>query len=65
MTRTGAGKSSIMTALFRLVEISSGSIVIDSEDISKLGLTDVRKGIAIIPQDATLCELCCIPPDSM
>lgn len=45
-----------MTALFRLVEISSGSIVIDGEDISKLGLADVRQGLAIIPQDATLCE---------
>lgn len=46
-----------MTALFRLVEIMSGSIVIDGVDISKLGLTDVRSGLAIIPQDATLCKL--------
>ncbi|KAI0035413.1 ABC transporter [Vararia minispora EC-137] len=52
--RTGAGKSSIMTALFRIVELVSGQIEIDGVDISKIGLVDLRKGLAIIPQDATL-----------
>jgi ABC-type multidrug transport system fused ATPase/permease subunit len=52
---TGAGKSSIMVALFRIVELVSGSISIDDVDISKLGLNDVRNAIAIIPQDSTLC----------
>ncbi|KAF8273331.1 P-loop containing nucleoside triphosphate hydrolase protein [Lactarius quietus] len=52
--RTGAGKSSIMVALFRIVELVSGSISIDGVDISKLGLNDVRKAISIIPQDSTL-----------
>lgn len=51
LSRTGAGKSSIMTALYRLVELTSGSIVIDGVDISKVGLTDLRRGLAIIPQD--------------
>ncbi|KAN0113413.1 ABC transporter [Russula decolorans] len=52
--RTGAGKSSIMVALFRLVELVSGSISIDGIDISKIGLDDVRNAVSIIPQDATL-----------
>lgn len=52
--RTGAGKSTIMSALYRLNEVSSGSIVIDGIDISKLGLYDLRKRLSIIPQDPVL-----------
>ena len=48
------GKSSLTVALFRLVEIESGSIVLDGVDLGNLGLADVRgrsNGMAIIPQD--------------
>lgn len=52
--RTGAGKSSIMAALFRMVELRSGSIWIDGLDVSTLGLYDLRSSVAIIPQDPQL-----------
>lgn len=52
--RTGAGKSTIMSALYRLTELRSGKITIDDIDISTLGLYDLRKKLAIIPQDPVL-----------
>lgn len=52
--RTGAGKSSIMTALYRLAELSSGEILIDGINISDLGLFDLRSSLSIIPQDPVL-----------
>ncbi|KAI8134397.1 hypothetical protein DUD61_001953 [Geotrichum candidum] len=52
--RTGAGKSTIITAFFRFLEAETGSIKIDGVDISKIGLHDLRSSLAIIPQDPTL-----------
>ncbi|PIA14732.1 P-loop containing nucleoside triphosphate hydrolase protein [Coemansia reversa NRRL 1564] len=52
--RTGAGKSSLTLALFRIIEAAGGQILLDGEDISKYGLFDVRSKLSIIPQDAVL-----------
>mmetsp|Transcript_13817 Transcript_13817/g.24995 ORF Transcript_13817/g.24995 Transcript_13817/m.24995 type:complete len:441 (+) Transcript_13817:2679-4001(+) len=55
--RTGAGKSTITTALFRLVEIEQGTISLDGVDLSNLGLSDVRgrpNSMFILPQDPAI-----------
>ncbi|XP_042486678.1 ABC transporter C family member 2-like [Macadamia integrifolia] len=52
--RTGAGKSSMLNALFRIVELERGRIMIDDCDIANFGLTDLRKVLGIIPQAPVL-----------
>ena len=52
--RTGAGKSSLITAIIRLVKLERGQIFIDGCDISTIPCFVLRSKISVIPQDPTL-----------
>ena len=51
---SGAGKSSLLAALFQTVPLAGGSIRIDGDDIREVGQVALRRSLAIIPQDAQL-----------
>ncbi|KAJ7878247.1 P-loop containing nucleoside triphosphate hydrolase protein [Mycena leptocephala] len=51
--RAGAGKSSLTLCLLRIVEYL-GEIIVDGVNIGKIGLTDLRSNITIIPQEPIL-----------
>lgn len=50
--RTGSGKTSLMLALFQILPVSSGQIIIDGVDISSLPQDQVQKGLIGVPQQA-------------
>ena len=52
--RTGAGKSSLTLALFRVLEAEAGEVILDGQNIAGLGLQKLRRSITIIPQDPVL-----------
>merc|ERR1712107_674768 len=52
--RTGAGKSSVLSTLLRLIEPESGSILIDGVDAGRLGLHRLRSSITTMPQDPVI-----------
>lgn len=54
--RTGAGKSSLTLALFRIIEAAEGNIDIDNVVTSEIGLRDLRQRLSIIPQDSQVFE---------
>ena len=51
---TGSGKSTILRLLYRFYEIQQGQILIDGQDIKRMRVNDLRKNIAIVPQDCVL-----------
>jgi ABC-type multidrug transport system fused ATPase/permease subunit len=50
LVHPGAGKSSLINCIFRLMELDSGRITIDGIDIARLGVKQLRSRMAIIPQ---------------
>ena len=58
--RTGSGKSTVVEALFRLLEAETGVLSLDGLDITKVGLHKLRRGMSVIPQTPVLFSGCSI-----
>ncbi|CAJ1963971.1 unnamed protein product [Sphenostylis stenocarpa] len=54
--RTGSGKTTLVQTLFRLIEPVAGQILIDSINITLIGIHDLRSRLSIIPQEPTMFE---------
>lgn len=54
--RTGSGKSTLALSFFRFVEATEGRILVDGMDIAKIGLTDLRSRLTIIPRKYPLTQ---------
>ena len=52
--KTGSGKSTILSLISRMYDVTEGKITIDGSEISTLNLFDLRNNIGIVPQDAFL-----------
>ncbi|WP_426485999.1 ABC transporter ATP-binding protein [Flavobacterium sp. 2] len=52
--KTGSGKSTILSLISRLYDVTDGRVTIDGNEISTLNLNDLRNNIGIVPQDAFL-----------
>jgi ATP-binding cassette subfamily B protein len=52
--RTGSGKSSVIALLTRQIEANSGAIEVDRQALNSINLYDLRKRIAVVPQDVFL-----------
>lgn len=52
--KTGSGKSSILSLISRFYDVNQGEIIIDSTPIKDCNLYDLRRSVAVVPQDAFL-----------
>ena len=52
--RTGSGKSSLLLALYRMINVTGGSVRLDGVDVAGVGLDALRRNLAVIPQDPVL-----------
>lgn len=62
MCVVGAGKTSVINTVFRLMELDEGAISVDGVNIAKLGLAQLRNAMAIIPQVRQSITASCLMP---